>query len=111
MYFVQQSPDDYNDEGQHYLLTGKLNGRHYSAAANNTGDYYDLESVLRFVNAITIVEGAEERFVGLPSVDQTVHLVMFTVALVETLMDKRLLPFDAMHRKMFDPDQAKSLLM
>jgi len=58
-----------------YLLHAYLGGKRYSVAAENLGDWYDVEAVLGLLNALLIAEGSDVRFTNTPTGDQTAIVI------------------------------------
>lgn len=108
--FDEVPPREYGNKDMPYHVIGKLNGRRYCVEAQNLGDYYDVWSVLRLLNAMAILNEVEDRFVVLPSDDQAVNVLLLTSALAETLIEKGIFPLAKAHRVLLEPGQAEVVL-
>jgi hypothetical protein len=69
--FTEVPPSDYHADDEPYQLTGTLDGTDYQATAENLGDWYDLGAVLELLNRMAVQNALPERFVSLPTGDQT----------------------------------------
>jgi hypothetical protein len=68
----RKSAKDYDSP---YLVQFIYHGRLYRFAAENYGDYYDVESVVRALNTALEQNGRRERYIGLYTGDQCAHFV------------------------------------
>jgi hypothetical protein len=62
-----------NDVGP-YSLRAYMDDKRYTLAANNNGDWYDMEAVIGLLNALAIERKSDMRFVVLPTHDQTARV-------------------------------------
>ncbi len=88
--FTEVSPADYESEDP-YRLLATFNGKEYELEAQNYGDWYDLDAVLTMLNMLTIDHGLADRFVLLPTGDQTAIVMAIPVASLQSLNDSGLL--------------------
>jgi hypothetical protein len=64
-----------DDEGGVYVLRAYVDGRMIETKAQNLGDWYDVDAVLRLLDAVVDARKAPERFVPLDTEDQTLTIV------------------------------------
>ncbi len=69
--FTEQPPNDYDAGDEPYLLRAQFRGKSYQQAAENYGDWYDVSAVLRLLNRIAVDQALDDRFMSLPTGDQT----------------------------------------
>ncbi len=69
--FSEKPPADYEAENEPYLLSAEFQGKSYRQEAKNYGDWYDVHAVLKLLNRIAVDQKIPERFVTLPTGDQT----------------------------------------
>jgi len=70
--FEEVAPPD--DEGP-YELIARMDGRTYRVPAENLGDWYDVDAVLRLLDTLIAARHADARLVMLDSEDQTAVVV------------------------------------
>jgi hypothetical protein len=68
----RRDEDDYNAP---YIVQFVYRGRLYRFGAENYGDYYDVEAVVRALNTALEQNGQRERYIGLHTGDQCAHFV------------------------------------
>ncbi len=89
--FEEEPPSDYQTDEEPYWLQATLNGTLYRRQAENYGDWYDLEAVLMLLNQIAIDQGLPERFVTLPTGDQTAIIWAVDNHVLDELIEQRLI--------------------
>jgi hypothetical protein len=70
--FEERAPAD--DEGP-YELVARMDGRTWRVPAENLGDWYDVDAVLRLLDTLIASRKADARLVMLESLDQTAVVV------------------------------------
>jgi hypothetical protein len=73
--FEEIPPDD-DDTGGRYVLNAYADGRRWSVNAENYGDWYDVDAMLRLGNALLRDRGSDRRMLLLVSEDQTAEVVV-----------------------------------
>ncbi|MDR2220741.1 MAG: hypothetical protein LBE24_09220 [Methylobacillus sp.] len=73
--FEEEYPPEIDDDSHPYQLIAYADGNRYRVEARNLGDWYDVDAVLRFMNAIMESRGARARFVSLATTDQMLIVV------------------------------------
>jgi hypothetical protein len=74
-----------------YILHAYADGNRYRLAAQNLGDWYDVEAVLGLLNAILVARKSEVRLVTLPTGDQTAAVLAGPRAGIAALVKRRLI--------------------
>jgi len=64
-----------DDEEGGYLLRAYVDGERFETPAQNLGDWFDVDAVLRLLDAVVVARKAPERYVTLDSEDQTLTIV------------------------------------
>jgi hypothetical protein len=73
--FEEIPPDD-DDTGGRYVLNAYADGKRWSANAENYGDWYDVDAMLRLGNALLRDRGSDRRMLLLVSEDQTAEVIV-----------------------------------
>ena len=72
--FEEIAPDiDAEDGG--YVLRAYVDGQRLETTAENLGDWYDVDAVLRLLDAVLLERRSDQRFVLLETMDQTATIV------------------------------------
>lgn len=86
--FTEDAPPPDNPDDLPYRLTATLDGRTRTVQAKDYGDWFDVDAVLRLLDQLAADAGAAQRFVPLPTNDQTaLVLVVPADALATALAD------------------------
>ncbi len=85
-----------------YLLRAYVDGQLLETQAEDLGDWYDVDAVLRLLDAVLLERKAAERFLLLETTDQTAVIVAADGAVLEAAIRARLLTPG-------DPDAAEAL--
>lgn len=72
--FEEVPPAD-TDEAGTYLLRAYVDGARLETSAENLGDWYDVQAVLRLLDAVVLERKSPARFVALATDDQTLTIV------------------------------------
>jgi hypothetical protein len=72
-----------DDESEPYQLLAYADGTQYRTKARNLGDWYDVDAVLRLMNAIMEDRRADARYTNLATKDQTLIVVAAPPAAIE----------------------------
>ncbi len=88
--FEEIPPND-SDEGGRYVLNAYADGRRWSVNAENFGDWYDVDAMLRLANALLRDRGSDRRMLLLVSEDQTSEVVVAPRAALGAALQKGLL--------------------
>ena len=88
--FTEIAPEDYDSE-EPYTVRAKLNDKTYELQAENYGDWYDVSAVLNMLNMLSIDQGFDDRFVVLPTGDQTAYVMAIDKGALKTLVDDGLM--------------------
>lgn len=90
------------DESAPYELVAYVRGKKYRTFAENLGDWYDVDAVLRLMNAIVADQKSATRFVGLTTQDQTMTIVAASSTAIAAAAKQGLL-------ELGDPSEAERL--
>lgn len=82
---------DANDAEGVYLLRAYVDGQLLETPAEDYGDWYDVDAVLRLLDAVLLERKASERFLLLDTSDQTAIIVAANAAALEAAIDAHLL--------------------
>lgn len=93
---------DANDVDGVYLLRAYVDGQLLETQAEDLGDWYDVDAVLRLLDAVLLERKAAERFLLLETTDQTAVIVAAEGAVLEAAIRAHLLTAG-------DPDAAEAL--
>ena len=88
--FTEIAPADY-DSDDPYTLQADLNGKTYELQAENYGDWYDVGAILTLLNMLSIDQDLDDRFVMLPTGDQTAIIMVIHRSALRTLIDDGLM--------------------
>jgi hypothetical protein len=69
--FTEQPPQSYEADNEPYLLSAEFRGQSYQQQGENHGDWYDLNAVLLLLNRMAVDQKMGDRFMVLPTGDQT----------------------------------------
>lgn len=72
----EEIPPAEDDAGGRYVLNAYADGRRWSITAENYGDWYDVDAMLRLGNALLRDRGSDRRMLLLVSEDQTAEVVV-----------------------------------
>lgn len=72
--FEEVAPDIDDEEGG-YVLRAYVDGQMLETPAENLGDWYDVDAVLRLLDAVLLERRSDQRFVLLATMDQTATVV------------------------------------
>ncbi|MBL0028335.1 MAG: hypothetical protein IPO95_04350 [Rhodanobacteraceae bacterium] len=72
--FEEIAPD-IDDEDGGYVLRAYVDGQMLETAAENLGDWYDVDAVLRLLDAALLERRSDQRFVLLETMDQTATII------------------------------------
>ncbi len=89
--FVEIAPKDYNDDKTPYQLSASLKRKSYQQTAENFGDWYDLSAVITLLNTMAKASESKDRFVSLPTGDQTAIVMVIEKKSLQTLIDDGLM--------------------
>ncbi|HEY0720734.1 MAG TPA: hypothetical protein VGE50_05725 [Gammaproteobacteria bacterium] len=89
--FQEIPPSDYDAEDEPYTLIGIIGDKKYEMSAENYGDWYDLDAVLALLNQMANENSIADRFVTLPTEDQTAIVLVITTDALTSLTEKQLL--------------------
>lgn len=93
--FEEVPPADTDEEGG-YLLRAYVDGVRLETAADNLGDWYDVQGVLRLLDAVVLERKSQARFVALATDDQTLTIVGANAdVLSRAIAQKLVVPGDA----------------
>ena len=99
--FEEIAPDiDAEDGG--YVLRAYVDGQRLETTAENLGDWYDVDAVLRLLDAVLLERRSDQRFVLLETMDQTATIVGGKADVLRAALDAGLI-------KSGDPKAAESL--
>ncbi|WP_152622116.1 hypothetical protein [Archangium violaceum] len=73
-----------------YRLIAWGGGKRYEIKAQSFGDWYDLEAVLSFLNALARARGSDVRWISLATTDQVAHVVAGPSQSLSRLLDSGL---------------------
>ncbi|GHA18806.1 hypothetical protein GCM10008090_30530 [Arenicella chitinivorans] len=88
--FFETPPSDPNSDAA-YQLRAEVNGNTYYQQAENYGDWYDIEAMLRLMNRVAVAENFKSRFVTLPTSDQTAIIWSASDDALQTLSQRGLI--------------------
>jgi len=88
--FEEIPPND-SDDGGRYVLNAYADGRRWSVNAENFGDWYDVDAMLRLANALLRDRASDRRMLLLASEDQTSEVVVAPRAALGAALRKGLL--------------------
>jgi hypothetical protein len=74
--FAEEAPPPDNPDGLPYRLSATLDGRDYAIEASDYSDWYDLAAVLQLLDRMAMEAGMPQRFVPLPTGDQTAQVLV-----------------------------------
>jgi hypothetical protein len=80
--FEEQAPDEDESDSMPYQLFVYAGGKRYHTQAENLGDWYDIDAVLRLMNAVMEDRKSAARFTSLATEDQTMIIVAAPPAVV-----------------------------
>ena len=96
--FEETAPED--DEGPYQLLA-YADGMIYRTRAQNLGDWYDVDAVLRLLDALLQARKSQDRYLALDTGDQTLIVVGGPRAAIDAALKQKLLtpgdPAEAEH--------------
>lgn len=98
--FTEVAPKDDQDDKALYQLGASLNNKRYQQAAQNYGDWYDVEAVLTLLNSMAQDVQSPDRFITLPTNDQTAIVMVIEQTALQTLITDRLIILDDSSRAM-----------
>lgn len=87
----EEIPPDEDDAGERYVLNAYADGKRWSITAENYGDWYDVDAMLRLGNALLRDRGSDRRMLLLASEDQTAEVVVAPRAALGAALRKGLL--------------------
>jgi hypothetical protein len=80
--FEEQAPDEDESDSMPYQLFVYAGDKRYHTQAENLGDWYDIDAVLRLMNAVMEDRKSAARFTSLATEDQTMIIVAAPPAVV-----------------------------
>lgn len=89
--FEEIAPDEDAGDELPYMLIAKGNGKQYRQEAENYGDWYDVDAVLLLLNTIAEDIHSSDRFLVLPTEDQTAIVLVAPQAALAKLFAQNLL--------------------
>ncbi len=98
--FKEVAPGEYNDYDSPYQLIASFKGKEYHQVAQNYGDWYDISAVLTLLNNIAIDNQLPDRFITLPTGDQTAIVLVIQQDILKQFITKGLVPVSAENRAM-----------
>ncbi|HEY0635082.1 MAG TPA: hypothetical protein VGE00_06860 [Gammaproteobacteria bacterium] len=93
--FSEIAPPDYDAEDEPYTLIGIIGDKRYEMTAENYGDWYDLDAVLALLNQMSNENGLADRFITLPTDDQTALVLVISTDALTSLTKQQLLTISA----------------
>ena len=88
--FEEIAPD-IDDEDGGYVLRAYVDGQRLETAAENLGDWYDVDAVLRLLDAALLERRSDQRFVLLETMDQTATVVGGKAEVLRAALDAGLI--------------------
>lgn len=88
--FEEIAPEEDSEESP-YLLIAKKGDKRYEQQAENMGDWYDVEAVLALLNKISVDLNSSDRYLTLPTGDQTAVVLAISQNTLQTLIQRQLL--------------------
>jgi hypothetical protein len=98
--FSEVPPRDYRDDKTPYQLGASLNNKRYQQTAQNYGDWYDVNAVLTLLNRMAQDSQSPDRFITLPTNDQTAIVMVIDKTALQTLRTDGLIILDDSSRAM-----------
>jgi hypothetical protein len=98
----EELPPTIDDGSGVYRLRAYVDGQRLEIEAEDLGDWYDVDAVLRLLDAVLLERKARERYVLLETRDQTAIIVAARAEVLEAALDAGLIRSD-------NPDAARTL--
>jgi hypothetical protein len=89
--FAEIPPSEADMDTGTYQLSAYLDGKRYALAAENRGDWYDVEAVIGLINALLVARNSDLRLAVLPTGDQTVNVIAGPAEGIRALVAARLI--------------------
>jgi hypothetical protein len=88
--FEEIAPD-IDDEDGGYVLRAYVDGQRLETTAENLGDWYDVDAVLRLLDAVLHERRSDQRFVLLETMDQTATVVGGKAEVLRAALEAKLI--------------------
>ncbi|UXI67063.1 hypothetical protein [Tahibacter amnicola] len=100
--FEEIAPKDYEADEEPYQLRAYADGKRWAIEAQNLGDWFDVDAVLKLLNAVLRDRGSDWRLLMLETQDQTAKVAAGPASVLVAALREGLLESG-------DPDSARTL--